>query len=179
MPGLLIENGFVLTVNISNDQFSNGYLFIEDDLIVSVAAGDVPDSIRSQASEVIDATGQIVMPGLINSHVHLFQTLIRGLSGNRPLIPWLEEVAFPIYENMRPEEIFLAVQMGIVENIRGGSTAVTDDFTVYQPLEGFEAVFRAAKGSGIRYKMARGYSDTGYPDALMETGEQVIDSTLE
>ena len=47
------------------------------------------------------------------------------------------------------------------------------------PGKGFDAVFRAAKESGIRYKMARGYSDTGYPDALMETGEQIIASTLE
>lgn len=179
MPGLLIENGTILTVNTSDDLYLDGYLFIEDDLITCVADGEPPDSIRSQASEVFDASGQIVMPGLINSHVHLFQTLIRGLSDNRPLIPWLEEVAFPIYENMESEEIFLAVQMGIVENIRGGSTAVTDDFTVYQPREGFDAVFEAAKKSGIRYKMARGYSDTGYPEALMETGDEILASTLD
>lgn len=178
MPGLLIENGVVITVNTSGDIHSNGYLFIEDDRIVAVAGGKAPDSICSQAEEIIDASGQIVMPGLVNSHVHLFQTLIRGLSDNRPLIPWLEEVAFPVYEKMRPEDIFLAVQMGIVENIRGGSTAVTDDFTVYQPREGYDAVFKAAKKSGIRYKMARGYSDTGYPAALMETTDKIITSTL-
>ncbi|MFV1948479.1 MAG: amidohydrolase family protein [Anaerolineales bacterium] len=179
MPGLLIENGYLLTVNAIGDEYPHGYILIEDDLITCVSDGYPPDSIRDRASQVIDAAGQLVMPGLVNSHVHLFQTLIRGLSDNRPLIPWLEEVAFPVYENMRPEEIYLAVQMGIVENIRGGATAVTDDFTVLQPREGFEAVFRAAKESGIRYKMARGYSDTGYPEALMETREQVIASTIE
>lgn len=179
MPGLLVENGYLLTGNASDADIPMGYILIEDDLITCVSGGKTPDMIRRQASEIIDASGQIVMPGLVNAHVHLFQTLIRGLSDDRALIPWLEQVAFPIYENMSPEDIFLAVQMGIIENIRGGSTAVTDDFTVLQPREGFEAVFRAAKESGIRYKMARGYSDTGYPDALMETGEQIIASTLE
>jgi 5-methylthioadenosine/S-adenosylhomocysteine deaminase len=177
MAGLLIENGILLTVNSSNDVFSKGYLFIQADLIIAVAEGIAPDTIRNQASEIIDAAGQIVMPGLVNSHVHLFQTLIRGLSDNRPLIPWLEEVAFPIYEKMEPEHIFTAVQMGIMENIRGGATSVIDNFTVRQSPEGYDAVFRAAKKTGIRYKMARGYSDTGYPDSLMETGDEIITST--
>jgi len=133
MPGLLIENGCVITVNPEGDLYPNGYVFVEGDSLTAVAEGKAPDSIRSQADEIIDSSRQIVMPGLINAHVHLFQTLIRGLSDNRPLIPWLEEVAFPIYEDMQPEEIYLAVQMGIIENIRGGATAITDDFTVFQP----------------------------------------------
>ena len=177
MAGLLIENGILLTVNSSNDVFSNGYLFIQEDLITAVAEGKAPHTIRSQAGEIIDAAGQIVMPGLVNSHVHLFQTLIRGLSDNRPLIPWLEEVAFPIYEKMEPEHVFAAVKMGIVENIRGGATSVIDNFTVRQSPAGYDAVFRAAKNTGIRYKMARGYSDTGYPSPLMETGDEIIEST--
>jgi 5-methylthioadenosine/S-adenosylhomocysteine deaminase len=109
--------------------------------------------------------------------VHLFQTLIRGLSDNRSLIPWLEEVAFPVYEKMEPEDIWLGVQMGIAENIRGGTTAVIDNITIPLNSESYDTVFRVAQAIGVRYKMARGYSDTGYPEALMETGEQVITST--
>lgn len=179
MSSLLIEKGVLYPLNAVGDNTPTGYVVVKDDLITTVSDGAAPDNIRYQVDEIIDASGQIVMPGLINAHVHLFQTLIRGLSDNRPLIPWLEEIAFPVYQNMQPEEIFLAVQMGIVENIRGGSTAVTDDFTVLQPREGFDAVFRAAKESGIRYKMARGYSDIGYPDPLMESSEQIINGTLE
>ncbi len=177
MPGLLIENGVVLTVNSSDEVYPQGYLYIEDDSITTVAKGSAPQEIRGQADEIIDAAGKIVMPGLVNAHVHLFQTLIRGLSDNRPLIPWLEEVAFPVYKKMQPKDIFLAVQMGIAENIRGGATAVIDDFTVRQSPEGFDAVFRAAAKIGIRYKMARGYSDTGYPEKLMESGDEIIAST--
>jgi len=177
MPGLLIENGFILTVNPNDDAYSEGYLYIEADRIIAVAEGAAPEIIRSQADEIIDASGQIVMPGLVNSHVHLFQTLIRGLSDNRPLIPWLEEVAFPVYEKMEDEQIWLAVQMGIAENIRGGATAVIDNITIPLKPEMYEVVFRVVKAIGLRYKMARGYSDTGYPEALMEAGDDVIDNT--
>jgi 5-methylthioadenosine/S-adenosylhomocysteine deaminase len=96
MPGLLIENGYLLTVNSSNDIFPDGYLLIEADSIVAIGDGKVPDSIRSQADEVIDASGQIVMPGLVNSHVHLQQTLVRGLADDREVWDWVQNVAFPV-----------------------------------------------------------------------------------
>ena len=177
MSTILIEDGTVLTVNTECEVIANGYLFIEEDCIAFVGRGKAPDLVRNQAEEIIDATDQVVMPGLVNSHVHLFQTLIRGLSDNRPLIPWLEEVAFPIYEKMESEEVWLAVQMGIAENIRGGSTAVTDNITIPLDPELYDVIFKVAKAVGLRYKMARGYSDTAYPEALMESGEEVISST--
>jgi 5-methylthioadenosine/S-adenosylhomocysteine deaminase len=178
MSTILIENGAVLTINPEGEVYQDGYLFIEDDHISDIAEGKAPDSLRSQASEIIDASNQIVMPGLVNSHVHLFQTLIRGLSDNRPLLPWLEEVAFPVYEKMDDEDIWLAIQLGVVENIRGGSTAVIDDITIPLNPDMYHTVFKVVSAIGLRYKMARGYSDTGYPDALMEPGEDVIANTL-
>jgi 5-methylthioadenosine/S-adenosylhomocysteine deaminase len=178
MSTILIENSTVLTVNTEGEVFPDGYLFIEDDRIALVDEGKAPDSVRSRADEIMDASDQVVMPGLVNSHVHLFQTLIRGLSDNRPLIPWLEEVAFPIYEKMESEEVWLAVQMGIAENIRGGSTAVIDNITIPLDPELYDVIFRVAKAVGLRYKMARGYSDIGYPEALMEDGQAVIDHSL-
>lgn len=177
MSTLLIENGAIITVNPQQEVFSRGYVLIDGDRITHLAEGEASPEVRNQAFEIIDATDCIVMPGLVNSHVHLFQTLTRGLSDNRDLLPWLEEVAFPVYEYMTPEDMYLASMVGAIENIRGGATAVTDDVTVRQPPEGFDAGFRAARDTGLRYKMARGYSDIAYPEALMETSEAIIEDT--
>ncbi|NQS91236.1 MAG: amidohydrolase [Chloroflexi bacterium] len=175
MPGLLIENGTILTVNSSDDEYPNGYLFIEDDLITCVAAGDTPDSIRSQADEVIDASGQIVMPGLINAHVHLQQSLVRGLADDREVWDWVQNVAFPIYAAMNPEEVYLATMIGMIENIRSGATSTTDNQTVRSMPGNFDAAFRAAKESGIRYKLARGFNNHGVPDQFIETADEIIE----
>jgi len=146
MPGLLIENGILLTANPSGDIFPNGYLLIEDDRIIAVGDGHAQDSIRSQANEVIDASGQIVMPGLINSHVHLQQTLVRGLADDRAVWDWVQNVAFPVYGAMAENEVYLATMVGIVENIRSGATTTTDNQTVRSLPGNFDAAFRAAKG---------------------------------
>ena len=175
MPGLLIENGYLLTVNSSNDIFPDGYLLIEADSIVAIGDGKVPDSIRSQADEVIDASGQIVMPGLVNSHVHLQQTLVRGLADDREVWDWVQNVAFPVYGEMANEEVYLATLIGIVENIRSGATATTDNQTVRSRPGNFDASFRAAKESGIRYKLARGFNERGVPEQFLESTESILE----
>jgi len=175
MTHMLIENGYVLTVNLNNDVFQKGYLHIEDDRIVTVADGDAPDTIRNQADEIIDASGQIVMPGLINAHVHLQQTLVRGLADDREVWDWVQNVAFPVYGEMAEEEVYLATMVGIIENIRSGATATTDNQTVRSQPGNFDASFRAAKTSGIRYKLARGFNERGVPEQFIETTESIIE----
>jgi 5-methylthioadenosine/S-adenosylhomocysteine deaminase len=171
----LIENGSLITVNLRDEIFPEGYLLIEDDLIAAVVKGKPLDSIRSQAHEIIDATGQIVMPGLINSHVHLQQSLVRGLADDRAVWDWVQNVAFPIYGEMNPEEVYLATLMGMVENIRSGGTTTTDNQTVRSKARNFEAAFQAARDSGIRYKLARGFNERGVPDQFIETADEIIE----
>lgn len=175
MPGLLIENGFVLTVNENDDAFQEGYLYIDDDRITAVAEGATPESIRSQAGEIIDAAGQIVMPGLVNAHVHLQQSLVRGLADDREVWDWVQNVAFPIYGAMNETEVYLATMVGMIENIRSGATATTDNQTVRSRPGNFDAAFRAAKESGIRYKLARGFNERGVPEQFIETAESLME----
>jgi len=175
MPGLLIENGILLTVNSNDAVYSEGFLYIEDDRIVAIGDGKVPDSIRSQADEVIDASGQIVMPGLVNSHVHLQQTLVRGLADDREVWDWVQNVAFPVYGEMANEEVYLATLIGIIENIHSGATAITDNQTVRSRPGNFNASFRAAKESGIRYKLARGFNERGVPEQFLESTESILE----
>ena len=175
MPRLLVEKGYLLTGNASGAEIPVGYILIDDDLITCVSGGEAPDTIRSQAEEIIDASGQIVMPGLVNSHVHLQQSLVRGLADDREVWDWVQNVAFPIYSEMNNEEVYLATMVGMIENIRSGATAVTDNQTVRSKTGNFDAAFRAAKDSGIRYKLARGFNERGVPDQFIETQDEIIE----
>ena len=83
MPVLLVEKGYLLTGNASGAEIPTGFILIEDDLITCVSGGEPTEEIRSKADEIIDASGQIVMPGLVNAHVHLQQSLVRGLADDR------------------------------------------------------------------------------------------------
>jgi 5-methylthioadenosine/S-adenosylhomocysteine deaminase len=175
MPVLLVEKGYLLPGSASGAELTSGYVLIEDDLITCVSDGDPSVDEREKADEVIDASGQIVMPGLINAHVHLQQSLVRGLADDRAVWDWVQNVAFPIYGGMNPEEVYLATMVGIIENIRSGATAVTDNQTVRSQAGNFEAGFRAGNDSGIRYKLARGFNERGVPDQFIETPDEILD----
>ena len=175
MSSLLIENGYLLIGNASGSEIPSGYILIEDDLITSISEGEPSEQIRRQVDEIIESSGQIIMPGLINSHVHLQQSLVRGLADDREVWDWVQNVAFPIYSEMNPEEVYLATMVGMIENIRSGATATTDNQTVRSRAGNFDAAFRAAKDSGIRYKLARGFNERGVPDQFIETADEIFE----
>jgi len=105
----------------------------------------------------------------------LQQSLVRGLADDREVWDWVTNVAFPIYGTMNETEVYLATMVGMIENIRSGATATTDNQTVRSRPGNFDAAFRAAKDSGIRYKLARGFNERGVPDQFIETTESIMD----
>ena len=86
---ILIEDGAVVTVNDSDDVFNPGYVFIKGDRITDVGSGPAPQELRQNADTIIDASLMAVMPGMVNAHTHLFQTFLRGLADDKPLLDWL------------------------------------------------------------------------------------------
>ena len=162
MNRILIENGVVVTINPKGDILECGYLVIDNDCITAVGSGNPPAELRRQVGEIIDASSALVMPGMINAHIHFGDSLIRGLADDRPLLGWLEEAAFPIYRHMRAEDVRVATLMGAVENIRGGATAVSDNVYIPNDTTGFDAAFEAAAATGMRYKLVRGFVECGY-----------------
>src|SRR4030042_5933778 len=107
---ILIKNGIVLTVNSSFDIYHPGYVLLEGDCITAVAEGVEPNDPSIKISKVVDANGCLVMPGMVNAHVHLFQTLLRGSAPDKDLLGWLFEAAFPLYEHMQPEDEYLGTR---------------------------------------------------------------------
>lgn len=175
MADTLLENGIVVTVNARSEVFSPGYIFIQGDRITEVGAGQMPEILRGRAGRVVDAAGKIIMPGLINAHVHVFQTFVRGLADDQPLLQWLENIVWPVFSHMTQEDVYLAALVGMIENIHGGATALIDNHYVHISPFSDDAVCRAAVNTGIRYQLARGWADTNYHAALMESPDRIFE----
>lgn len=146
---ILINNGIILPMTASegDNLYFNGYVGIENGKIEFVSSD------KSKASEFaashpdakqIDATGKIVMPGLINTHTHVAMALLRGISDDVPLMEWLEQHIWPIEGKMGYREIYDGARLGILEMLMGGTTTFVDMY----PYE--EAVADAAETAGIR-----------------------------
>src|SRR6266851_3967638 len=129
------------------------------------ALADPSANIPAQRS--IDASGLVVVPGLVQAHVHLCQTLFRGLAEDLPLLAWLRERIWPLEAAHDPESLFASARLGIAELLLGGTTAILDMGTVHHT----QALFEAALQTGIRYTGGKAMMDTGdgVPAGLLET----------
>jgi len=177
MNHILIEKGTIVTVDDAGQVFDPGYIFIAGDCIQAVGAGSPTAELRAQADTVIDATHMAVMPGMVNAHTHLFQTFIRGLADDKPLLAWLKAAIWPVAQALTAEDAYLAARVGLVENIRGGATAVIDHQYVHTDPANDDGVCRAAEETGLRFLLARGWADMDYHPAFMETPERIVAET--
>lgn len=179
MSSLLIHNGVILPCDAdTRTLIARGYIFARDERIIAVGAGDVPESFRSEAGETIDARGNVVIPGLINAHTHLFQTFLRGLADDKPLLRWLEAAIWPGAIAMTEEDLYLAALIGFVENLKCGATSVLSQHYIQTSLRNMDSVAQAAQKSGIRARLARGYADRApYHPRLQESPETTVCET--
>ena len=174
---ILIENGAIVTVDDHQRVLDPGYVSVEGERITAIGAGDAPASLRAGAGTVLDASHMAVMPGMVNSHTHLFQTFIRGLADDKPLLDWLAAAIWPVAKALTEEEAHLAAMVGLVENIRSGATAVIDHQYVHTDPANDDGVCRAAVDTGVRLLLARGWADMDYPPPFMETPERIVGET--
>jgi cytosine/adenosine deaminase-related metal-dependent hydrolase len=125
MATLLLKNAdLLLTMDGQQQRISGGGLFARDGVIEVVGqSSDLPD----QADEVIDASGMIVLPGLINTHHHLYQTLTRALPGaqDEELFDWLIRL-YPVWGELSDEAVHVSAVVGLAEMILSGCTTSTD-----------------------------------------------------
>ncbi|HHQ5518446.1 TPA: amidohydrolase family protein, partial [Clostridioides difficile] len=96
MSQLLIKNAYLITMNADREVYENGSILIENNIIKEVGKFDI--NIVDKDAEIYDAKGKILMPGLVNTHVHLSQQLGRGLADDVVLLTWLRERIWP-YES--------------------------------------------------------------------------------
>ena len=176
MSRTLFEGGTVITLDDDGHIHKPGYVLVEDDRIKAVGAGSAPAEMRENA-QVIDATHMAVMPGMVNAHTHLFQTFIRGLADDKPLLEWLKAAIWPVARVLQEEDAYLAAMVGMIENIRGGATAVIDHQYIHTEPGNDDGVCRAAQESGARLLLSYGWADMNYHPSLQLTPEYIYQET--
>lgn len=153
MSSVLIKNGYVVTLNETNDMLENGSVYMVDDKIAEV--GTFPDD-KYQADRVIDAGGNIVMPGLINAHHHLYSTFARGFvpPGEPPrnFQEILEKLWWKLDLALDPDDVYYSALIAVMYAARAGCTTIIDHHASPSCSEGsldlIEKAFREVGLSG-------------------------------
>ncbi len=173
---LLIKGGVLVTMDEKNSVVT-GDLLIRDGRIAGV--GEEINAADAAVDTTIDATACVVLPGFIQTHIHLCQTLFRGAADDLPLIDWLKKRVWPMEAAHDAASIKASAQLGIAELIKGGTTCALTMETVNHTAEVFRVVeetgFRATTGKCM---MDRRDEDGGIPLALQEETDDSIAASL-
>jgi 5-methylthioadenosine/S-adenosylhomocysteine deaminase len=156
----LIQAGTVITSDASDSVFSPGWVRIDDDVITAVGPGTATSE---PGEELVALPDSIVLPGFVNTHTHLFQTLFRGVYEERPLREYLDYIYRSGLE-MQPEDSFSSGCLGALEGLRGGVTTVVDHHFLNRTRELAAETIRGARAVGTRVVLARTVMDI--PDGL-------------
>ena len=135
-------------MNDDRQVFENGGVLIVDDKIKAV--GKIDPSEIFPDTKVIDAKGKIVMPGLINTHVHTSQQLERGMGDDVDLLTWLTDRTFPYESSMTPEDSYVSTLLCLIEQIRSGVTTIAEPGGQFVP-----GICKAGAQCGIRRILAK------------------------
>ncbi|OEF99062.1 N-ethylammeline chlorohydrolase [Vulcanibacillus modesticaldus] len=148
----IVINGIFVTVNQDNEIITDGSMIFEDDVITFI--GESPEDL-SKFDQVIDARGNIVMPGLINTHGHGAMSLLRGYGDDLPLQEWLEKKMWPIEGRFTKEHVKWGTLLAILEMLKTGTTTYSD-FYIHM-----DVVADVIEGVGIRANLSRGIIGIG------------------
>lgn len=182
MTSLLVKNATVLaTMDGERREISGGGLFARDGWIEQVGrTADLP----SEADEVVDLEGHVVLPGLVNTHHHLYQTLTRAIPAAQDagLFDWLTTL-YPIWARMTPEHIRVSTTLGLAELALSGCTTAFDHLYVYPNGSRVDDQVAGAEEVGIRFHIARGSMSLGEsagglpPDSVVESEDAILSDT--
>ncbi len=170
MQSILIKGGTLLTMD-AHDAVHEGDLLIEDGRITRLAESGM------KADVVIDATDCAVLPGFVQTHIHLCQTLFRGAADDLSLLDWLKKRVWPMEAAHTAESIRASARLGIAELIRGGTTCALTMETVNHT----EEVFKVVEETGFRATVGKCMMDRGddVPAGLQEKIDESIAASIE
>jgi 8-oxoguanine deaminase len=179
MATLLVKNAELLvTMDDARRRFAGGGLYIEDNVIRQVGPMAV---LPAEADQVLDAQGMVVLPGLVNTHHHLYQSLTRALpdAQDAELFDWLRTL-YPIWAGLTGEAVYVSALIALSELVLSGCTTVADHLYLYPNDSRIDDEIRAAQELGVRFHPSRGSMSLGKskgglpPDSVVEDEEAIL-----
>lgn len=181
MQDILIRNAdVVVTMDAARREVSGGDVLIRGGVIAAVG-----QKISAPGANIVEATGCVVTPGLVNTHHHLYQTLTRAVPGGQDalLFGWLKTL-YPIWARFGPEEMFVSAQIGLAELALSGCTLTSDHLYLYPNGARLEDTIHAAAELGLRFHPTRGAMSIGEsagglpPDSLVEDEAAILEDMI-
>ncbi len=183
MPTLLIQHADLLaTMDDADTRWEDGALYIVDNVIQQVGPSD---QLPQMADELIDVRGMVILPGLVNTHHHFYQTLTRNLPAaqNANLFTWLKTL-YPIWANLTPEAIAVSSKIAIAELMLSGCTTSSDHTYIWPNGARLDDQIQAARELGFRFHAARGSMSVGEsqgglpPDRVVEDEGAILHDSM-
>jgi cytosine/adenosine deaminase-related metal-dependent hydrolase len=178
MSTLLIKHAYLVTMDDHQSEFPDGGLFIRRGLIESVGpTSELPET----ADEVLDLSGHILLPGLVNTHHHFYQTLTRAVPAaqNANLFNWLKTL-YPIWARLTPDDIFTSTQTALSELALSGCTTASDHLYLFPNGSKLDDEIEAALQVGVRLHASRGSMSLGEskgglpPDSVTDSEDKIL-----
>lgn len=172
MSEVIIRGGTIVTMD-PEWRLLEGDVHARDGRIIQVGGAAVP---TGRDYEILDAEGALVLPGLVQSHIHTCQTLARGRADDLALLDWLRRIVWPYEGALDAEDVAAAARLACAELLLGGTTAIQDMATVHHT----DAIFEVARDVGIRATIGKAMMDDGdgVPASLRERTRASIDESI-
>lgn len=180
MPRILLKHIHTLvTMDDARRELSDAAVLVEDNRILRV--GTTAELIGEPADEVIDLTDHLVLPGFVNTHHHMYQSLTRVVPAaqNCELFDWLKAL-YPIWAHLTPEMIRVSTQTAMAELILSGCTTASDHLYIYPNGCKLDDAIEAASEIGMRFHASRGAMSLGEsegglpPDRVVENEDDIL-----
>lgn len=174
---LLLKNATIVTVNPEREIVYGGAMVVDKGRIVAVGETDEILAQYPNCDQVEDCQDKLIFPGFINTHNHLFQTLLKGLGDDMVLSDWLKTMTFPAAQFLTPEDCYYGAMLGTMEGIRSGMTTQLDYMYPHAHENLSDGVIKAYQELGIRGIFGRGCMDSaenfGVCPAIMQQPKEV------
>ncbi|MFD0670374.1 amidohydrolase [Cohnella sp. GCM10027633] len=149
MKRWLINNGTFITMDERRPQYT-GWMAIEGTNIAAMGEGPAPQEELNAAADIVDGTGYLYMPGLVNTHGHAAMSLLRGVGGDLALQDWLQNHMWPMEAKFTGDDVYWGTALSAIEMIKSGTTTFVDMY------DHMNRVAEVVETSGMRASLTRG-----------------------